>query len=104
MTLKSFIQTCSECLSEPDALLDTKGRDEKDSSCPQGGHRLAGRDKELQDTMISSKTVKYTFYRAGRTEELTTRGQVGQEKDSVDFESYRMFSMNRSLQAEKRKR
>lgn len=104
MTLKSFTQTCPECLSEPDALLDTKGRNEKDSSCPQGGHRLAGRDTELQDTVISSKTVKYSFYRAGRTEELTTGGRVGQEKDSVDFESYRMFSLNRSLQAEKRKR
>lgn len=53
MTLKSFTQTCPECLSEPDALLDTKGRNEKDSSCPQGGHRLAGRDTELQDTVIS---------------------------------------------------
>lgn len=33
---------------------------EKDSSCPQGSHRPARRDKhkELQDNVISSKTVK----------------------------------------------
>ena len=53
--------------------------------------------------MINFKQLNTRSYRAGR-KELTNGGRGGREKKSKDFESCRIFNMNRNSDAGKMKR
>lgn len=87
-------------------LLGTKGRQLKQTApalrWPQASS--TDKDKELQNNVINFKRLNKRSYRAGRIERDNTWRERRQKKKSKDFESCRIFNMNRNSDAGKMKR